>query len=202
MKSTVSLAATALIVGGVVAALFGVQQVLPSSSEEPASDYYSLSGQGIDLGPTGGASAEVGQAAPDFSLLDINGKPVNLSGLRGQTILINFWATWCLPCRREMPDIEDAFLERQSSGFMVLGVNLQEGTKPAREFAEKYSVTFPILLDTKGEVAKAYRLTGLPESWIVDSDGILREHKIGAFSQKELALMLDGVMKKTAAQQD
>ena len=202
MKSRVSLAASALIVASVAAALFAVQRVLPSSSVEPAPEYYSLSGQGIDLGPTGGASAEVGQPAPDFSLLDIKGMPVSLSSLRGQTVLINFWATWCLPCRREMPDIEDAFIERQGGGFVVLGVNLQEGVKPAREFAEKYGVTFPVLLDSKGEVAKAYRLTGLPESWIVDSDGILREHKIGAFGQKELALMLDGIMKKAAAQQD
>lgn len=202
MKPAVSFVSATVIVLSVVAAFFAWQRVFQMSSSESEDNYYSLSGIGIDLGPTSGAVAEAGEPAPDFVLLDLNDKPVMLSSLRGQTVLINFWASWCLPCRREMPDINAAFLERQGAGFTVLALNLQEGSRQARIFAEKYAVTFTVLLDSKGEVAKAYRLTGLPESWIVGSEGILREHKIGPFTRNELSFMLDNVMNKTLVKPD
>lgn len=186
-----------------MAALFTIQGVLPSGSDGTSDDdYYTLSGAGIDLGPADGEAAELGQPAPDFTLLDLDGKPVTLSALRGQTVLVNFWASWCVPCRRETPDLVDTYLERVGSGFIVVGVNLQEAAKPARAFAEKYGVTYPVVLDSDGAVAKAYRLSGLPESWIVDSQGILRERKIGAFNRAELAMMLDNVIGVTVSESD
>ena len=160
----------------------------------------------LSLGRTGpivvGPNPLVGRPAPDITLQTVEGETVSLSALRGRPVIVNFWASWCVPCRRETPDLVDAYLERGDSGFTVVGVNLQEARKPARDFAEKYGVTYPVVLDSDGDVAKAYRLSGLPESWIVDSQGILRERKIGAFSRAELAKMLDSVIGVTASEAD
>jgi len=202
MTSRVRVAASVLIVVAIVAALLAVQRVLPSSSDQAGADYYTLSGAGIDLGPASGSAAELGQLAPDFTLLNLDGAPVSLSSLRGQTVLINFWASWCVPCRREMPEIEEAFLERRDAGLTVLAVNLKEGRDQAKAFADNYGLTFTVLLDSKGEVARVFRLTGLPESWIVSADGVLRERKIGAFRQGELEQVLDAVMDRPLAEQD
>lgn len=142
-------------------------------------------------GTAGDAQAELNKPAPDFMLVDLTGTPVRLSDFAGKTVLINFWASWCVPCRQEMPALQVAFQEREHSGLVVLGVNLREPKPRAEEFASKYGVTFPILLDTSGEVAKAYRSAGLPESWIVGPDGMLRQRKIGAFTHAELTQIID-----------
>jgi peroxiredoxin len=194
MRGPFRIALTVSVVLGVILTLFVLQRLLSSSSGS-AQDFYSLSSAGINLGAADDSSASVGSPAPDFTLLDLDGSPVTLSSLRGKTVLLNFWATWCVPCRQEMPDIEEAFLRRQADGIVVLAINLKEERGQAKTFADKYGLTFPILLDSKGEVGKAYRLTGLPESWIVGPDGVLKELKIGAFTAKELNLVLDEALR-------
>ncbi len=191
MKPLYRTVLSVLVVAGVLGALLVIQRIRSSSSQSASPGFYSLSEAGIDLGSAGDSRAEVGGQAPDFTLLDLNGMPVSLSSLRGKTVLINFWATWCAPCRQEMPDINEAFLRRQEAGFAVLAVNLKEGPNQAKAFADKYGLAFTVLLDSKGDVAQAYQLTGVPESWIVGSDGVLKERRIGVFSRKELNRVLD-----------
>lgn len=182
---TIIVAAIWLLDSGEAMPFFG------DGSDGGTADFYSLESQGIELGPASGPQAELNGPAPEFTLLDLAGQPVSLGGFRGKTVLINFWATWCVPCRREMPDLQEAYESRGDQGLVVLGVNLREAKPQAQKFVDDYGVTFPILLDTSGDVAQAYRLSGVPESWIVDEEGILVRRKIGAFTTEELRIVLD-----------
>lgn len=152
-------------------------------------------GERLRLGANPGLQAEIGSPAPGFALMDTNGGTVQLRDFAGQMVLINFWATWCVPCRTEMPDLENAFREYELNGFVVVGVNLQESAIAASDFAKKYDLSFPVLLDSDGSVARAYRLSGLPESWVVGRDGILVQRKIGAFTRNELQMFLTELFK-------
>ena len=123
---------------------------------------------------------ELGRAAPDFTLPDLAGKPVRLAEFRGKTaVLVNFWATWCPPCREEMPTLERLSQARRGA-IRVLGVNL-DAVNPAkvRAFVRELGVTFPILRDPDFAVGELYRVRGLPTSFVIDRDGIVRFREIG-----------------------
>lgn len=141
---------------------------------------------GVELGMQDDRRAELGEVAPDFILLDTGGAVVKLSDYQGEVVLVNFWATWCLPCRQEMPDIASIYASHEAQGFNVLALNLAESRTRAGKFAADFGLVFPILLDTNGVVAKAYRISGVPESWIVGRDGTLIDRKIGVFTLDEL----------------
>lgn len=134
----------------------------------------------------GGATAPIsapqkGFAAPDFSLTDTNGNTVTLSELRGQAVLINLWASWCPPCRAEMPAMQRAYADYANQGFTILAVNLtdQDSRAAALDFAAEHALTFPILFDETGEVGQLYASSALPTSFFVDSNGIIREIVVG-----------------------
>ena len=129
---------------------------------------------------------EVDQPAPDFFLRTLNGRSVRLSDYRGKTVVLNFWASWCPPCRREMPDFQTLWEERGPSGpddIVILAVNLlPEDTIAAAEgFVDEFGLTFPILLDTsRGEVARPYGVQALPATFFIDRDGIVRTTALGS----------------------
>lgn len=124
---------------------------------------------------------QAGFAAPEFVLRTPQGETYSLSELRGQAVLVNLWATWCPPCRAEMPAIERMYQEYKSRGFTVLAINMtiQDDPSAVVPFVEEYSLSFPILLDETGEVAEAYQLRSLPSSFFIDPDGVIREVVIG-----------------------
>lgn len=124
-----------------------------------------------------------GQQAPEFTLQTLEGDPVSLSELRGQQVLINFWATWCPPCRREMPAMERAYKRHQDAGFVVLAVNVQESEETIRPFVEEMGVTFPIVLDESGVVMRQYKVTALPSSFFVDRRGAIHVRRIGEIDE-------------------
>lgn len=115
-----------------------------------------------------------GRLAPDFTLATLDGTTMTLSALKGQVTLINIWATWCPPCRAEMPVIQAAYDQYRDQGFTVLAVDLQEDPRTVAAFMQKYGLTFPALLDLDGKVSSAYRSSALPSSFFVDRQGVIR----------------------------
>ena len=122
-----------------------------------------------------------GFLAPDFELSTTTGETVKLSDLRGQAVLVNLWATWCPPCRAEMPAIEKIYNEYKDDGLTVLSINMtyQDTATNIAPFVDEYNLTFPILIDESGSVSKAYQLRSLPSSFFVGRDGIIQEVVIG-----------------------
>jgi peroxiredoxin len=114
-----------------------------------------------------------GHPAPDFTLNTLDGEQVSLSDFRGQPVIINFWATWCGPCRIEMPEFQEAFAEHQNDGLIVLGVNLTErdSVDAVPGFMEEFGLTFPVVLDEGGDVANTYKVFGQPASIFVNEAG-------------------------------
>ena len=122
-----------------------------------------------------------GFLAPDFTLETLEGESVTLSDLRGQAVLINFWATWCPPCRSEMPAFQQAYADYENEGFILLAVNatLQDNPSDIAAFIEEFGLSFPVVLDTEGTVNQLYQVRSLPTSFFVDKEGIISEVVIG-----------------------
>jgi peroxiredoxin len=139
----------------------------------------------------GGASAETtgvnqGNLAADFTLETVEGTKVSLSDYRGKVVMINFWATWCPPCLSEIPDFEAAYQARQGEGFVVLGINVEEPREAVAPFAQAIGMSYPVLLDTGGQVMKMYRAPGLPISLFIDRDGVIRVRHVGFLTGEQL----------------
>jgi cytochrome c biogenesis protein CcmG/thiol:disulfide interchange protein DsbE len=124
-------------------------------------------------------SPQVGFAAPDFTLETQDGTTISLADLRGQVVLINFWATWCPPCRAEMPAIQQVYDRYREQGFTVLAVNQQEGATQVGPFADQMGLTFPILMDRDGSVSARYQVNGLPSTFFVDRAGVVQNVTLG-----------------------
>lgn len=127
------------------------------------------------------AAPQAGFAAPDFTLNTPGGETYTLSDLKGQAVLVNMWATWCPPCRAEMPAMEKVYNEYKDQGFIVLAVNntFQDNPLEIAPFAAQYNLTFPILLDETGEVSRAYQVRSLPSSYFINRYGVITEVVIG-----------------------
>ncbi len=117
--------------------------------------------------------------APDFSLQDIDGNVYRLSELRGQPVIINFWATWCPPCREEMPSMQRAWEQLQKQGVMMLAINVGESADTVFQFLANYPVEFPLLLDADSDVATGWPVRGLPSTYVVDPEGRIVYSAIG-----------------------
>jgi peroxiredoxin len=118
-------------------------------------------------------------AAPEFSLSDLAGKKVQLKALRGNVVFLNFFATWCGPCREEMPGMERLFRTHRDQGLVVLAVNMEESAKTVRPFVQQLQLSFPIVLDTAGAVTRDYGVRALPVSFLIGRDGHIRWRAIG-----------------------
>jgi peroxiredoxin len=112
--------------------------------------------------------------APDFTLRSMDGPNQRLQELRGKVVMINFWATWCGPCRQEMPHLNRLYEKYKSSGFVLLGVNVDDDARNAVDVAAKLGVKFPVLLDTDKKVSRLYDLATMPSTVLVDRDGKVR----------------------------
>lgn len=121
----------------------------------------------------------VGSPAADFQLVDLNGQPHSLSQYRGKVVLVNFWATWCKPCIKEMPAMQASYDRLRDKGFLVLAVNELEDTEKVRDHIRTYGHTFPVLLDRDNKVANMYGVFGLPVSIFIDEAGTVQEYVKG-----------------------
>ena len=118
--------------------------------------------------------------AIDFTLKDLNGKSHALSEYKGKLVFLNFWATWCPPCREEMPSMQKLYNDSDKNKFVMLAVDVGEGEAQVRKFAARNGYTFPILLDIKGDIGKLYKVRGIPATFIIDQAGNLVAKKVGA----------------------
>lgn len=159
---------TRWVVGGVI--LLGVLSFFllwgerARAGEDPNEDLYSSLGIVRITSPV---------EAWDFTLEDLEGSPVSLKDFRGKLVFLNFWATWCGFCRKEMPSIERLWQKFKEEDFVILAVDVEEGGDWVRPFVEENGYTFPILLDPTGEVAYTYRIPQLPTTYLIDPEGMI-----------------------------
>lgn len=150
------------------------------------------------------AVAEVNRPAPDFVLPAQGGGEVRLADYRGKVVLVNFWGTWCEPCKEETPALQQAYERLRGEGLVVVGVNLtnQEGSRAdakIQQFVDSYGVTYPIALDTDGSVASDYRLYPIPTSYIVDPQGNIRFIKASVLTASEIEALFRRLSAEPAA---
>ena len=124
-------------------------------------------------------SAHIGAVAPDIALQGLDGKPVTLKDLRGKGVVLNFWATWCPPCRAEMAALNQVQQDLADRGLVVLGVNQLEDSQTVQRFMQSQGLSFPIALDSFGNASQAYRVSALPSTYFIDRNGIIQDVVFG-----------------------
>ena len=142
----------------------------------------------VGCGDSGGSSrAEVGEQAPAFTGYDLDGRRVALADFRGRVVLVNFWASWCAPCRAEFPRLRAVHGERVA----VVGVLYDDRSEPARAFAQEHGATWPSVVDPEGRIAAAYGVgPGIPVTWLIDADGVARARHHGELTDADLTRLL------------
>ena len=129
------------------------------------------------------AFPQVGSQAPEFSSHTVGGEAVAISDLRGQVVLVNFWATWCGPCRLEMPALQSRF---ESTDFALLAVNFDEAPEQVQAFVDELELSFPALLDPGGDIQRLYQVRGYPTTYFLDKEGMVQIQHIGFMNEDQL----------------
>lgn len=124
-------------------------------------------------------AVKVKQTAPDFTLASNTGANIRLKDLRGKVVMINFWATWCAPCRKELPLLNKIYNKYKSKGFVLLGVNIDNSNKLAIKMIKELKINFPVLFDKTQATSEAYDLQAMPSTFIVDKHGVIRFRHFG-----------------------
>lgn len=136
----------------------------------------------------------VGDKAPNFELQDMDGKKVKLSDYEGQGVLLNFWGTWCPPCKKEMPYIEKHFKEFTNKGVQVLSVNIGESHFKVDTFIKQYELTFPVLIDKNKSVSRnSYNVVPLPTTMLIDKNGVIQEIVTRELSEAEIVSLMESI---------
>lgn len=126
--------------------------------------------------------------AQDFKLKDLDGNEVALSNFKGKKVFLNFWATWCPPCKAEMPDIEKLYGETKDSDLVILAIDMGENKETVKSFIVENGYNFRILLDTNQEVARKYNISSMPTSFFIDKEGYIRATHIGAMNIAQMKI--------------
>lgn len=161
-----SLLAIILLLTAVVAGCAPAPEVCPAFNQE------------TEQGSNPGVSE--GDIARDFQVVDLDGNTVNLRDFRGKVIFLNFWATWCPHCKGEMPSMEKIYQDYRDRGFVVLAVSCREDPEKVKEVVKEMGVSFPVFADPQGAASLAYRVKGVPVTFLIDSQGIIREIILGS----------------------
>ncbi|MDM5336916.1 TlpA disulfide reductase family protein [Fictibacillus enclensis] len=126
-----------------------------------------------------------GNTLPDAALTSLEGKTVSLKEFRGKKVILNFWATWCPPCRKEMPDMQKMYSRHKDDQLEIVAINLrytEKSTEAVSDYVEHRKASFPVLLDREGKVSKKFQAVSLPTSYLIDSNGVVQKKIIGALS--------------------
>ena len=149
---------------------------------------------GLGRDPSVIASPLVGRVAPAFTLPQLDGPPVTLTRLRGQIVVINFWASWCAECRVEQAALDQTWQQFQDSGVVVIGVNFEDSTGAARGYVRSENVAYPVVEDAGSKTALAYGLRGVPETFVVNQSGRIVKHVIGPVAAAALSSDINSML--------
>ena len=130
--------------------------------------------------------SQIGNLAYDFTLQNLEGENITLSGFRGKPVLLNFWATWCGPCRSEMPFLQQIYEKWSNEGLILLEIDFKESVTQVQKYMNDNKLSLPCLLDTSGGASSKYRITAIPTTYFIDKDGIIRQIVRGSFPSREM----------------
>lgn len=136
--------------------------------------------------PNLGSGLAVGQSAPAFTATTLDGQPVSLADLSGKLVVLNFWATWCPPCREEMPYFNDVYEQYKDQGLVIIGINLGESEVAVRAFLQRTGVTFPVIIDQRDRLTRLYDVVPLPTTYVIGPDGRIRARVPGLVPRQQL----------------
>ncbi|HSL50073.1 MAG TPA: TlpA disulfide reductase family protein [Candidatus Deferrimicrobiaceae bacterium] len=154
---------------------------------------------GFRTDPRAIPSPLVGKPAAPFTLTAFDGKPISLESLRGRVVVVNFWASWCVPaCYDEAPSLERAWQAYRDRGVVLVGINIQDKEEPARRFLDRFGHTFPNAPDPAGRVSVDYGVYGVPETFFIDRTGRVRFKHVGAVTDEILKQQLDKLLAEPA----
>jgi thiol-disulfide isomerase/thioredoxin len=139
------------------------------------------------------------KVAPDFTLPTVDGQQVSLEAYRGKVVFLNFWATWCIPCREEMPALERLYQAYQAQDFAVISIDLKETADQVKAFFQKHALSFPALLDQNGAVFRDYLVAGMPTTYLIGRDGMLLARGVGGrdWTRAEALELIKDLVKPT-----
>ena len=145
---------------------------------------------------SGTSSTAIGKPAPDFSLVDLEGNPIALSALRGRPVIVNFWASWCVPCADEFPLLREAYERHVDEGLVVVGIVYQDRSQAAAAFMDANGADWVAASDPDGRVAEAYNVLGPPETFLIGRDGRIADRALGQFNAAWLDERLGAIMEE------
>ena len=151
-----------------------------------------LLGYGLLASPS--EPPQIGNPVPDFQLVALDGSSMNLGAKQGQVVVINFFASWCAPCRQEAAALEQTWREYQDRGVQFFGIAYKDADSKAQAFLDEFDVTYPSTVDRSNRAARDYGLTGVPETFVVDEQGLLVRHFLGPINQAQLSRELDRLL--------
>lgn len=171
----------------VIGSLTGANDVpVPTLAPTQAASLNSITGAAANAGGELTVGLNVDNLAPNFETVQDDGKPLKLSDLRGRVVVLNFWATWCGPCKIEMPEFQAAFTENGDKGFTVVAVNNLESVDTVVEFRKQMELTFPLVMDEKGAIQKTYGIFSYPSTFILNREGVIIARQLGAMTADQI----------------
>jgi cytochrome c biogenesis protein CcmG/thiol:disulfide interchange protein DsbE len=165
-----------LLLGGVLAVVAIVAALLTS---------------GLRHDPADTASPLVGRTAPDFTLPELSGPPIHLAALRGQVVVVNFWASWCAECHTEQGALNTTWSKFRDAGVVMLGVDFEDNNADARDYLASQGADYPVVVDADSSTALAFGVRGVPETYVVDQQGRIVDRVIGTVDATTMARVLD-----------
>lgn len=148
----------------------------------------------IRIDPVGPAIVQQGEAAPNFILPSMEGVPFSLDQQRGQVVIVNMWATWCPPCKAEMPMLDAFHAAHAEKGVLVLAVNNEETPETVRAFISEAGFTFPVLFDQYGQIQDSYGVQGLPTTFVIDRNGLIQYIHLGEITEERLLEVIEPLL--------